>query len=262
MNKSKHQGQTPEDHIAYFISDLHLSSGRPDLCAAFFELLPKISQDATDLFILGDFFDFWVGDDIQTPITQKISAELTKLASQGIKIYFQYGNRDFAVGKHYAKACHMTIIPDIYALPFAPHIIVLHGDQLCTADIKYQRYKKIIRNPLLLKTLLSLPKSFRYKIALRLREASKRSRNSSDKKNLALSAGQLYDNIVESTVDEVLENHSASIMIHGHTHKPNIHQHKNGERWVLSDWDKTADYLKWDAKNGLTRHVFTITPVE
>lgn len=249
--------QRHEDHIAYFIADLHLTSSRPELCAAFFDLLPKIAEDATDLFILGDFFNFWVGDDVLSPFTQKVANELSKIAAQGINIYFQHGNRDFAVGQNYAKLCHMSLLPEIYTLTFAPKIIVLHGDQLCLSDIKYQRYRKIIRHPLVLKFLHALPKAFRLRIAMRLREASKKA-----KRHTCVEHQQCYCDVTDSAVESTLMEHNANTMIHGHTHKPNIHQHINGTRWVLSDWEKTGDYLKWDSTNGLTRHTFIIPPVE
>lgn len=248
--------QNCEDHIAYFISDLHLISSRPELSAAFFNLLPEISKDATDLFILGDFFNFWAGDDLSSPLTIKISEELSKLANNGIQIYFQHGNRDFAVGEKYAAACHMTIIPDVYQLPFAPEIIVLHGDTLCVQDVKYQKYRRIIRNPFVLGCLRSLPKSLRYKIAMRLREASKKSHQK-------LRDSRTYNiDVSDKAVEELLSQHSASTMIHGHTHKPNTHQHHNGVRWVLSDWEETGDYLKWSKQNGLQRHTFNIPDIE
>lgn len=246
-----------EGHIVYFISDLHLISSRPELAAAFFNFLPEVHKDATDLFILGDFFNFWAGDDLSSPLTIKISQELSQLAAKGIKIYFQHGNRDFAVGEKYAKACNMTIISDIYQLPFAPEIIVLHGDTLCIQDVKYQRYRKIIRNPIVLASLRSLPKSLRYKIALRLREASKKSHQ-----KLTRNPKKYSINVSDDAVEEALAQHSASIMIHGHTHKPDVHQHKNGTRWVLSDWEDTGDYLKWNKQNGLTRHTFNIPDIE
>lgn len=246
-----------EDHIAYFIADLHLASSRPELCAAFFDLLPKIAEDATDLFILGDFFNFWVGDDVLSPFTIKVAEELSKLTEQGINVYFQHGNRDFAVGENYAKLCKMSILPEIYTLPFAPDIIVLHGDQLCLADVKYQRYRKIIRNPFVLKCLHLLPKSVRLRIGLRLRETSKKA-----KRHTCIENQQCYCDVTNSAVEAILVQYSANIMLHGHTHKPNIHEHQNGTRWVLSDWEQTGDYIKWDKNNGLTRHTFTIPPVE
>lgn len=246
-----------EDHIVYFIADLHLASSRPELCAVFFDLLPKIAEDATDLFILGDFFNFWVGDDVLSPFTTKVAEELTKLAEQGINIYFQHGNRDFAVGEHYAKLCHMSLLPEVYALPFAPNIIVLHGDQLCLTDVKYQRYRKIIRNPFVLKCLHLLPKAIRLRIATRLREASKKYQ-----RHTCVENQHCYGDVTNDAVEAMLLQHSANIMIHGHTHKPNIHPHQNGIRWVLSDWEATGDYLKWDQTNGLSRHTFTIPPME
>ena len=119
MQQSK---QTSEDRVAYFLSALHLTLGRPELCAAFFNFLPSMAKDATDLFILGDFFNFWVGDDIQSPLTRQISDALAKLADQNIRIYFQHGNRDFAVGEHYARECHMEILPEIYSVPLFPKL--------------------------------------------------------------------------------------------------------------------------------------------
>lgn len=250
MNKS-------EDHIVYFVADLHLTSTRPELCAAFFNFLPQVAQDGTDLFILGDFLNFWVGDDVLSPFTIQLSEELSKLADQGINIYFQHGNRDFALGQKYADACQMTILPEIYTLPFAPNIVILHGDQLCLADVKYQRYRKIIRHPWVLACLHALPRSIRHRIALHLRKESKKYR-----RHTCLDQAQCYCDVVASAVEETLQHYKADTMIHGHTHKPNIHTHDHGIRWVLSDWEKTGDYLKWDAHNGLTRHTFIIPPVE
>lgn len=245
-----------EDRIAYFIADLHLMASRPDLSAAFFLLLQEIEQDATDLFILGDFFNYWSGDDIATPLTESVSQALSKLANKGINIFFQHGNRDFALGKRYANACSMTILPEVYVLPFTPEIIILHGDQLCLEDVKYQRYRTIIRHPFVLCFLRALPRLLRIKIAHKLRRASK---NHQTKK---ISQKPLhYFDVTESAVEDMLQKNSASIMIHGHTHKPNQHQHTSGTRWVLSHWDETGDYLKWNKSNGITRHTFTIKGV-
>ena len=246
-----------EDRVAYFISDLHLTLGRPELCAAFFNFLPSMAKDATDLFILGDFFNFWVGDDIQSPLTRQISDALAKLADQNIRIYFQHGNRDFAVGEHYARECHMEILPEIYSVPFIPKTILLHGDQLCLDDVKYQRYRRIIRHPIVMKILHCLPKSWRYRLGLRLREASKRAQ-----RNRSSADDYSYSNVTAHAVEDVFKQYSASTMIHGHTHRPNVHQHTNGKRWVLSDWEASADYIKWDAHNGFVRHTFIIPPVE
>lgn len=245
--------RSSEDHIVYFISDLHLTSSRPELCAAFFNLLPEIAKDATDLFILGDFFNFWMGDDIQSPFTNKVRDALAQLADQGINVYFQHGNRDFAVGQKYAEACKMQIIPEIYTLPFAPNIVVLHGDQLCLNDIKYQRYRKIIRHPIILQCLRSLPKNFRHKIARKLRDSSQKSQRKTYNNQKEVTYA-----VVDHAVENILHNHNSTIMIHGHTHQPDVHQHINGTRWVLSDWETTGDYLKWDAAHGLSRHTFVI----
>lgn len=242
-----------EDHIAYFIADLHLMTSRPDLSAAFFHLLKTIEKDATDLYILGDFFNAWSGDDIQTPLTELVSQALAELSSKGINIYFQHGNRDFAIGKAYAKACAMTILPEIDALPFAREIVILHGDQLCLSDVKYQRYRAIIRNPVVLSLLRALPKFIRSKIASGLRKASK-----NHQAQPCLQRPTCYFDVSEEAVDSVLQKHSAAIMIHGHTHQPDQHTHNHGTRWVLSDWHETGDYLRWDKHNGVTRHTFSI----
>lgn len=226
---------------------------RPELCAAFFDLLPKIEKDATDLFILGDFFNFWVGDDIATSLTQQVSDALSQLADKGIHVYFQHGNRDFAVGQKYADLCKMRIIPEVYTIPFTPNIILLHGDQLCLSDVQYLRYRAIIRHPIILGLLRRLPRVLRLRLGLKLREASKKNQARRCPEDACLCC-----DVPAKEVDRILQAYHANIMIHGHTHKPNVHQHNHGVRWVLSDWETTGDYLRWDAKQGLTRYTFNI----
>lgn len=244
-----------DDRVVYFISDLHLSERRTDLCAAFFDFISKIEEDATDLFILGDFFNFWVGDDIATDLTDEIACTFKALSDKGIAIHFQHGNRDFAVGEQYANACGMSIIPEIYALPFAPEIVVLHGDQLCLADTQYQRYRNIIRHPWMMKLLRALPRRCRLKIGNKLRETSQEYQQ-----HVCCEEGPCRCDVDEAAIESILVQYGASIMIHGHTHKPAVHTQIHGTRWVLSDWDTRGDYLRLD-QSGLTRHTFSIDPL-
>lgn len=246
-----------------FVSDIHLCESRRAISSAFFAFLDQInaspegiSSDSistssakeisgevaqsktiditsgvTKLYILGDLFNFWAGDDIESPIAAEFREHARALADRGVELYFQPGNRDFAIGKQFAKTCQMTIIPPFYRLPEAPDLMLLHGDELCTDDVEYQRYKRWIRNPITLFILRRTPRSYRLNLANKIRQTSK---NRADKAIIDVS---------QETVNRVFKRYGLTEMIHGHTHRPNTHRERFGTRYVLSDWDKTGDYL-------------------
>lgn len=234
-----------DESISLFISDIHLSESRSDLTAAFLHFLNHIAIHADHLYILGDLFDSWAGDDVETQLTQHIAQQLKELSNQGIHIYFQHGNRDFALGQQYADRAGLVLLPDYYPLPYAPAIIVMHGDQLCIFDKKYQRYRKIIRHPILLSLLRRLPKKYRIALANKIRSTSKEQLYTVEDRRLV---------IPDDAVSNVYQVYNASTIIHGHTHQPATHYYGERARWVLSDWDKSADYLSWQKSKGLVRH--------
>lgn len=236
------------ERSALFISDLHLSESRSDIVTAFYFFLEKIAPKADALYILGDLFDFWAGDDIRTPITEGVAERLISLKRLGVELYFQHGNRDFALGKRYAKEAGLRIIPPFYMPEAYPNLLLLHGDELCSDDRAYQRYKRVIRNPLILALLRTLPKSYRLKLAARIRHKSQ------------MRGGNKIVDVNELSVRRHFERKKRAIMIHGHTHRAAMHYYPYGCRYVLSDWDEYGDYLYYK-KGRIERKTFKIKSI-
>ncbi len=234
--------------VSLFISDIHLSESRNDIVTAFFAFIENIAPTADRLYILGDLFDFWAGDDIETPLTNSVADALTSLSHKGVEIIFIPGNRDFALGKNYAAKASMTLVGDSLKLE-DENILLIHGDELCIDDVEYQRYKKWIRHPLILALLKRLPRRYRLKLANKIRERSK----NSPKRAIV--------DVTPSYVDQFFVKSNAAVIIHGHTHRAGYHRHLDRyERYVLSDWDKKGDYLRLE-KGVLSRHIFKISPL-
>lgn len=233
--------------ISLFISDIHLSESRNDIVTAFFYFVENIAPTADKLYILGDLFDFWAGDDIETALTNSVAEKLTILAHQGTEIIFIPGNRDFALGARYAKKASMTLVGESLKIE-DDSLLLIHGDELCIEDVEYQRYKKWIRNPIVLAILKRLPKRYRLNLAHKIRTKSK----NAPKKAII--------DVTSSYVDQFFEAKNVQRIIHGHTHRAGIHQHLGKyQRYVLSDWDEKGDYLKLE--NGvLSRHIFKVDP--
>lgn len=223
------------------ISDLHLSPARPDITTAFYNFLETRAIYANRLMILGDFFEMWLGDDMADSFALEVAQHLKILSTSGTRIEFMQGNRDFSVGQDYADLCGMQLLPEFYVLH--SKILLCHGDQLCTLDMGYQQWRKFIRHPLILWLLRHSPQKFRAWIGKKARFKSQK-RASKQRKLLPIISKQHAKNdlkydVVENAVNAALTHYNAEILIHGHTHKP--YDHIN--RYVLSDWDRTGDYL-------------------
>ncbi|NOU49749.1 UDP-2,3-diacylglucosamine diphosphatase [Pseudoalteromonas sp. JBTF-M23] len=224
----------------YFISDLHLSDEHPQITQAFFDFLAVHMNDDVDaLYILGDFFEVWIGDDEQSPLALEVANKLKAVAQTGIPIFFTHGNRDFLLGKRYAKQANMTLLPeqhvvDLYGTP----TLVLHGDEMCIDDIAYQKFRKKSRGWWWPKLILSLPLSVRRNIAKNGRAKSKAKQMNQ--------AADILD-VTPSAVLEMFERYNVAHMIHGHTHRPDVHTYKHNNkqltRTVLGDWYSQSSYL-------------------
>ncbi|WP_288345942.1 UDP-2,3-diacylglucosamine diphosphatase, partial [uncultured Pseudoalteromonas sp.] len=149
---------------SYFIADLHLTENRPDITAAFFDFLDSkvINDDVDALYILGDFFEVWVGDDYQTDLSKSVAARLSQVSESGTEVFFIHGNRDFIMREGYAKSASMTLLPeqvviDLYGTP----TVILHGDEMCTQDIEYQKFRKKSRGWWWPKLMLAMPLWYR-----------------------------------------------------------------------------------------------------
>jgi UDP-2,3-diacylglucosamine hydrolase len=239
---------------AVLISDLHLSESRPDLIRAFYAFLDEVASQQEALFILGDFFEYWVGDDATTPLHDEIAQRLKQL-SGATSVYLMVGNRDFALGKDYARRCNATLLRDPTPVKLSGNTWLLsHGDALCTDDVGYQRYRKIIQNPWVLNALRRLPLSWRLKLAERLRKASK-ARNAAGKPR--------YIDVNQQAVTQLLTGTDYAGLIHGHTHMADWHllsidAETRLERLVMGDWDKMGWYLQFEP-DGKTLNRFSLS---
>ena len=232
------------------ISDIHLSPCYPETCEAFFNFLRNEIADSTSLYILGDLFEAWIGDDDQEPLPRKVISALKDLTDSGVAVYLMPGNRDFLYGKKFATQTGCKLLPDYHVLKYPnKRVLLLHGDTLCTTDKHYQRYRFVARSRLLRFILNSLPISVRQKIAGSLRSKSTR-HNANKPENIM--------DVSASEVDRVMKKYEANIMIHGHTHRPKRHQEKYGERIVLGDWGKDGWFIRIKSEENLDLIAFKI----
>ncbi|TWG88290.1 UDP-2,3-diacylglucosamine hydrolase [Cupriavidus gilardii J11] len=218
---------------AWFISDLHLTPGMPRTLAAFEQVLERARAEARALFILGDFFEVWVGDEeTDAPFAAAVAASLSRLADAGVAVYLMHGNRDFLLGHRFARAAHATLLPDPAVIECAGHRIVLtHGDMLCTDDAAYMRFRRWTRQRWLQRLFLAMPLRWRLAVARRLRERSEAGRLRDP------GAPRHYGDAAPAAVAALLRDSASRTMIHGHTHRPARHDEAEGIRWVLTDWD-------------------------
>lgn len=223
-----------------FISDLHLEESRPDITEAFLGFLDGTASGVDQLYILGDFFEAWIGDDERTPLQEQIAAALRKLRDSGTDIFLMHGNRDFLIGEDFCERAGATLLddPTVIDLHGTPTLL-MHGDSLCTADVEYQKFRANMRNPQWQQMILQRPLEDRQQMARQLREIS-----------MAKNQGK-EEFIMDVTPEEVIkdmEAHGVQHMIHGHTHRPAVHELiANGlpaKRIVLGDWDKNIWWLE------------------
>lgn len=218
-----------------FIGDLHLSADRLDITQAFTHFLETELDDADALYILGDLFEVWVGDDIAAPFALELANKL-KQVSLKLPVYFIHGNRDFMLGKQFARAAGMQILPEVTCLNlYGVKTVILHGDSLCTLDKAYQRFRKL-RSLALARWLYGcLSKKTRQGIADNIRSKSK---SSNKHKSYTIM------DVEPNAVNALLARTHAQYMIHGHTHRPAIHQLDNGcKRIVVGDWYQQGSVL-------------------
>ncbi len=228
-----------------FISDLHLEEQQPELTAFFFQVLHTY-RDAERIFILGDWFESWIGDDDDAPWLQEIVEQLVPFRG---KLAFMHGNRDFLINHQWCDRIGAQLLPETckLQLPNGADALLTHGDLLCTGDHEYLKYRSMVRNPQWQQSILGQPLEQRRMLAQMLRQKSM----------LANSAKSVSIMDVEpSTVDELMQQQAVSILIHGHTHRPAMHQRRNYQRWVLGDWTRESTHILLAHPDGmdLCRH--------
>lgn len=221
----------------YFIADLHLSENRPHLLALFRQFMQEQAPEAEKLYILGDLFDFWIGDDEQSDLISEVQQLIRHLTEQGVPCYFQHGNRDFLIGKKFANACGLTLLPtyqviDLYGTP----TLLCHGDTLCVDDVKYQQYRKKVHQKWRQWLFLHLPLKVRLNIAEKIRAKSRQDKQ--------LKSTEIMD-VNAAFVQQMFAQFHVTQMIHGHTHRQKHHEiPPHFHRIVLGDWGETSSLLE------------------
>ena len=226
-----------------FISDLHLDPIRPQKIDLFIAFTEALSANVNSLFILGDVFEFWNGDDDNDEQYKKVMDAIAELSKRNINIYIMRGNRDFLFGKQFEQKTHSILLNDPSVIELnGKNILLMHGDLLCTDDTAYQILRKITNNTLFKKLFSSLPLSWRKSIASQGRKIS---RSQNQKKS-----SEIMD-VNQSTVENYMKQYSVNELIHGHTHRQAIHHFqldgKPATRYVLGDWYDSDSVLVYES---------------
>ena len=225
-----------QNDSVFFISDLHLSPKHPQITDRFKAFIEHKARQGRALYILGDLFEYWLGDDATDTLAAEVAASLSQLAQHDIKIYYMHGNRDFLIGEAYAQRCQFEILPDptIHTL-FGHSWILTHGDALCTDDQAYQAVRQVVREPVWQQDFLR--KSIPERIAFAEQARQKSSEHTQ-------TASQSIMDVNQQAVSALFAEHAQSLCIHGHTHRPAVHTHEDTTRVVLGDWHDNSSYVR------------------
>ncbi|MYL26920.1 MULTISPECIES: UDP-2,3-diacylglucosamine diphosphatase [Halomonadaceae] len=235
-----------------FIADLHLEESRPDITNAFLGFLPAYAHNIDALYILGDFFEAWIGDDEHTPLQETVAEALQAVTATGTALYLMHGNRDFLIGQDFCDRVGATLLddPTVIDLHGEPTLL-MHGDSLCTTDEEYQKFRATMRNPQWQKAFLQRPLADRQTVARQMREISQAKNQGKEQ------------TIMDVTPEEVvadMERHGVQQLIHGHTHRPAVHElEANGapaRRYVTGDWHEKAWYI--EARTGAAPELLSV----
>jgi UDP-2,3-diacylglucosamine hydrolase len=224
----------PARTLALFISDLHLQPAQPHTAAAFFAFLEERAMAARSLYLLGDIFEYWAGDDdLPDPFHQQIAHALRALSDAGVAVYWIAGNRDFLVGHAFADAAGLTLLAEPHVIEVAgQRVALVHGDAQCTRDEKYMAFRAQVRDPAWQAQFLALPLAQRKGIIAGMREGSRQAHTTK--------SYELMD-VAPEAIEAVFAATATRIIIHGHTHRPALHEHDGKRRYVLPDWEPDAE---------------------
>jgi len=227
-----------------FISDLHLSTEQPQISRQLFRFLGDTAPGAAALYILGDLFDVWLGDDALDPahgdrLGHEVARALHALHDAGTPVMLMHGNRDFLLGAGFAQASGARLIGDPTVVTLGEQaVLLMHGDTLCTDDVAYQKFRALARAKPFQDEFLSKPLAERRILAQQYRAKSEQTKRATPE--------EIMD-VTPSAVSDAFRRHAVSVLIHGHTHRPATHRHevdgRHCERWVLPDWDRRGGYL-------------------
>lgn len=216
--------------VALFVSDLHLSPTMPKTAAAFFHFLDELAVNTRRLYLLGDIFEYWAGDDdIDDPFNRKVVDALRVLSDKGVALYWIAGNRDFLAAEGFAHATGATLLTDPHVADIAgQRLLLLHGDAQCTDDRDYMVFRTQVRNPEWQRVFLAKPLAERKAIIEGMREGSREAQRGKSLMIMDVNPGE---------IEKLYSQYRVRLIIHGHTHRPARHESAGGLRHVLSDWD-------------------------
>lgn len=242
-----------------FISDLHLEPARPDITRSLKAFLAREAGQCQALYILGDLFEVWIGDDDESSLATEVASALHAFHIAGARVYLMHGNRDFLLGTGYADRCGATLITEPYSLPLADgEILLLHGDSLCTDDVDYQKFRAEVRAPDWQQAFLARSLEERRDFARKAREQSR-----------AATAGKAMSimDVNGAAVQALLQETGQHTLLHGHTHRPAIHElaieqpvagRTSGQRIVLGSWEDAGWFAESDG-NQILLHKFSLS---
>ena len=225
-----------------FISDLHLEAARPEIGEQFLAFLAGPARKAEALYILGDLFEAWIGDDDPSPYYAEMKQAIRELSDTGVPVYFMHGNRDFMIGERFAEEAGVTLLADPYPVELhGEKVLLSHGDYLCTDDVEYQKVRAVTRNPEW--QAMMMAKSIEERIAV-----ARQAREQSLARNASITE-EIMD-VNQDAVEEAIREHDVDILLHGHTHRPAVHPFHVDERpvhrIVLGDWYEQGSMVEWD----------------
>jgi UDP-2,3-diacylglucosamine hydrolase len=225
---------------ALFISDLHLEDRRPETTKLLLKFLQDEAVHADALYILGDLFEFWLGDDAPSKCSLDVATALKRLSQSGVPCYFMHGNRDFLLQGEYAARAGLKLLPEEYVAElYGERVLLMHGDSLCTDDIAYQQFRTVVRDPAWQRDFLAKSPQERLQTALQARDASAAHKGAMEMTIMDVNPGEVVD---------AFKRHGVSRMIHGHTHRPATHdleiEGRPAQRIVLGDWYTQGSVLR------------------
>ncbi len=225
-----------------FISDLHLEAGRTDIAEQFLDFMAGEARRADALYILGDLFELWLGDDDPTPFSARIRAAIRAVTDAGVPVHVMHGNRDFLLGRRFCAQTGATLLGEHTVAQLHGHrVLLMHGDLLCTDDVDYQRFRRTVRNPLWQRAMLALPWRWRVKLARSMRA---KTQQATQRKAAAIM------DVNQHTVEETMRRFGVDLLLHGHTHRPAVHDFaldgRPARRVVLGDWYEQGSVVRFD----------------
>jgi UDP-2,3-diacylglucosamine hydrolase len=227
-----------------FISDLHLEAERPDIARQFLQFMNTDARECEELYILGDLFEAWVGDDDPNTHYFTIKRALRTLVDRGVPVYFMHGNRDFMVGREFSNETGVKILKDPHRVDmYGQKVLLSHGDVLCTDDVQYQKVRKMTRDPEWQANMRAKPLKERLRIAA---EARRHSLEQTINMSLAIM------DVNQQAVEAMIREHNVDVLLHGHTHRPGVHTvdlgNRKAKRIVLGDWYRQGSVVRWDSR--------------